>query len=301
VAIWGNNRDVFSSLNEPLHLIISSPPYPLRSARAYGNHIGDYNDFICSSIEPLLRNLVPGGSIVLNVGDVFEEKSPAKSMYVERLILALHDRLSLSLMNRVIWHNPTKPPGPTYWACVNRVQLCGSYEHLLWMTNDPHRVRSDNRRVLEEHTEAHKKLMARGGEQRQASYGDGAYRIRPDSFGAVTAGRIPKDILTRSHNCPDTRAYRKFASELGLPAHGAMQPTSIPDFFIRLLTQPDELVADLFSGTGRAGLAAERLGRRWIMSEQIVQFLRPAAEMFRSFPGFSIHPSIEQFVAPQSN
>jgi DNA modification methylase len=294
MAIWSRHQDVFQGLREPITLYISSPPYPLRQARAYGNpDEARYVDFICESIEPIVRNLVAGGSIILNVSnDIFENRSPARSLYLERLVLALHDRLGLALMDRIPWVNLSKPPGPTYWACVNRVQLTTAYEPILWFTNDPLRVRSDNRRVLEAHTERHKRLMAAGGAHRTAEYGDGAYKLRPDSYGRVTEGKIPRNVLQRGHACRDTTAYRQHAASLGLPTHGAAQPTSIPDFFIRLLTEPGDLVVDQFGGTTKTGLAAERLGRRWIVTEWILQYLRGAAELYRDFPGFRMNQAL---------
>ena len=295
LAIWGNHQDIFRQIDEPIALCISSPPYPLRKARAYGGpDEQQYVDFICEALEPIVRSLIPGGSIVLNLsGDVFEPKKPSRSLYLERVVLALNDRLGLALMDRIPWVNYSKPPAPTYWACVNRVQLTTAYEPLYWFTNDPDRVRSDNRRVLEAHTARHQRLMASGGDGRNAVYGDGAYRIRPDSFGQVTTGRIPRNVIERGHACSDTAAYRRHAKAMGLPTHGAMQPTTIPDFFIRLLTQPDELVVDPFGGTVKTGLAAERLGRRWLVTEWMLEYLRGAAEMFRDLSGFFMHEGMD--------
>jgi len=294
IAVWGRCQDVFRGLGEPIALCVTSPPYPLRQARAYGNpDEARYVDFICEALEPIVRNLIPGGSIVLNISnDIFEPKSPARSLYVERLILALHDRLGLALMDRMPWVNLSKPPGPTYWSCVNRVQLTTAYEPVFWFTNDPACVRSDNRRVLEPHTDRHRRLMQAGGAQRAATYGDGAYKIRPDSYGRITEGKIPRNVIQRGHSCNDTKAYRDHAAALGLPAHGAMQPSSIPDFFIRFLTEPDDLVVDTFGGTIRTGLTAERLGRRWMVTEWILEYLRGAAELFRDFAGFEMHPAL---------
>jgi site-specific DNA-methyltransferase (cytosine-N4-specific) len=75
-----------------------------------------------------------------------------------------------------------------------------------------------------------------------------------------------------------------------------MQPTTIPDFFIRFLTQPGELVVDLFGGTIRTGLAAERLGRRWLVTEWILQYIRGAAEFFREARGFWLNPGLVNLI-----
>ena len=294
MAIWGKNTEVFRSLDEPVALILSSPPYPLRNPRAYGGPVvSEYTDFICESLAPLLRNLMPGGSVLLNVGcDVFEPNSPARSVYLERLVIALHDRLGLSKMDTHPWVNYSRPPTPTYWACRQRVQLKASYENLLWFCNDPLRVRSDNRRVLMPHTPRHQRLMESGGEKRTSTYGDGAHRIRPSDFGRITPGRIPGNVIEKGHQCRDTITYRRHAKDLGLPIHGAMQPSYISDFYIRFLTTEDDLVIDHFGGTARTGLSAERLGRRWIVAEWIVQYLRGGAELFRSFDGFWLNPAL---------
>jgi site-specific DNA-methyltransferase (cytosine-N4-specific) len=294
VAIWSRHEDVFPKLDEPVHLYFSSPMFPLRRARAYGNPDLDFIDHMCGRvIEPLLHSLAPGGHIVLNLSnDIFEPGSPERSLYVARLMIALKDRLGLAYMGTIPWINKSKPPGPTYWACVNRVHLASAWEHMIWFTNDASKVTADNRRVLEPHTDRQLKLMHAGGANRTAQYGDGAYKIRPDSFGRVTEGRIPKNIIERGHYCKDTVEYRARAKELGLPLHGAMMPTYIPERFIQYLTKPGELVADFMSGTARTGLAAERLGRRWIVTEWILQYLRGAAGFFTGFPGYSMNPAM---------
>lgn len=290
LAVWGDCSTALAGLDQPITLIVSSPPYPIQIARRYGGtpDTEAYIDFICKSIEPAIKALAPGGSLCLNVSnDVFEPGRPTRSLYLERLTLAIADRFGMSLMDRLIWHNPSKPPGPVAWASKKRVQLNVAWEPILWFTNDPTRITADNRRVLEAHTEAQLRLMKAGGEDRNTNYGDGAYTLRPGSFGAPTEGRIPRNILTRGHSCADTRRYREDAKRLGLPAHGAMQPLSIPDFLIRFLSKTGDLVVDPFGGTAKAGMAAERLGRRWIVVEKVLEYICVAGERFSEYDGFA--------------
>lgn len=49
--------------------------------------------------------------------------------------------------------------------------------------------------------------------------------------------------------------------------HPARFPIELPSFFIRLMTQPGQVVFDPFAGTCTTALAAEQLGRRWLMTE----------------------------------
>jgi site-specific DNA-methyltransferase (cytosine-N4-specific) len=295
MAVWGDSLDTLKDLQEPVHLLFTSTPYLLNKARDYGNptNEAEFVDFIVAVVEPVMRTLVPGGSVCLNMGqDAFVKGMPARSLFLERVTLALHDRLGLWLMDRSVWHNPTKPPGPLIWASRDRVQLNSSFEFVLWFTNDPRRVRADNRRVLEPHTEQHQKLIAKGGEQRKAQYGDGAYTIRHGSFGGATPGRIPRNVMTLPHRCRDTQQLRRIANELGLPTHGATFPTRLPDFWIRFLTEPGDLVLDACGGWGKTALAAQRLQRRWLIVDKVLDYLRASGEMFRHDDGFDMPPII---------
>lgn len=293
MAVWARCESVLSGLDVPVSLAVTSPPYLLKVPRAYGGVADEraYVEFLVRAFEPVVRHLAPGGSLCVNVtNDSFVPGSPARSTYLERLVLALQDELGLHLADRLVWHNPSKPPTPAAWASKQRVQLNSGYEHVLWMTNDPSRLRSDNRRVLQAHTERQMALIAAGGEQRTATYGDGAHRLRPGSFGAPTAGTIPRNVLTFGHRCADSAAARRNALAMGIPPHGAMFPTRLPDFLIRFLTQAGDVVLDPFGGTGTTGLAAERLGRRWIVVEQVAEYLRAGSGLFRDFEGFEANP-----------
>lgn len=297
IAIWGDSTIEFPDLGQPIHLVVTSPPYLLRRPRAYGNPLTEqeYVDFICKALEPIVAQLAPGGSICLNLtNDSFLLGSAARSVAKERLVLALVDRLSLYLMDTIIWHNASKPPGPIQYASKSRVQLNTGYEPVYWFTNDPSRVFSDNRRVLEPHTDRHRKWLQavqNAGEcPRRGVYGDGAYRLRAGSYANETEGRIPKNVLQIGHACADTREYRRDAQELGLPIHGAMMPLALARFLIEFLSEPGQLVVDLFGGTAKTAMAAELLNRHWILFELFAQYLRGGAVRFqrRRFPGFQL-------------
>lgn len=298
VAIFGNSMTILPGNTEPVHLCVTSPPYPLRNQRDYAAAFksdGDYIDFIVEAIRPIARQLVDGGSVVLNIGqDIFNPGQPSRSLYPERLLLALCEKLDLFLMDRVPWVNLSKAPSPTYWACRKRIHLLAGHEMIFWLTNNPDAVRSCNQRVLQPHSERHSTLMKKGGEMRTATYGDGAHTLKPGAFSNVTQGAIPKNVIIRGHACADTRRFHQEAKRLGLPPHGAMFPTAIPDFFIRFLTEENELVVDPFAGSVKTGLAAQRLSRRWMCFDSILEWLRISATgFFSEFPGFEINPIID--------
>lgn len=53
------------------------------------------SDIVTGALEPLVGNILPGASLALNVSnDIFVSEMPARSMYLERLTLALRNRLA---------------------------------------------------------------------------------------------------------------------------------------------------------------------------------------------------------------
>lgn len=288
IALWSNYEDVYKHLDEQISLVLTSPPYALAKARSYGGpDKNTYTDFICEAMEPMVRNLAPGGSIVLNVtNDSFEKNSPARSLYRERLVIALFERLGLSKMDELIWENPCKPPGPTYWSSVNRYHLTSTWEPLLWFTNDPHSIAADNRRVLVPHAAAQRRLIERGGDGRRCSYGDGAYRLRPHSFSGETPGTIPRNILRFPHNCPEKAKLAMAARSAGIPVHGATMPQALAEFLVRYLSKTGDLVVDPFAGWLTTAAAAEKHGRRWLVAERMAVYAHVAIERFRHASGF---------------
>lgn len=78
--------------------------WKLTKARSYGNvPLSMYVDWIVNTIAPVVKNMVAGASICINLSNgKFVPGSPARSTYLERLTLALEDRLGLHLMDRLI-------------------------------------------------------------------------------------------------------------------------------------------------------------------------------------------------------
>lgn len=291
VAIWGRCELTLEGLDEHVDLCITSPPYPLRTARAYGNpDEGQYVDFITRALEPIVRRLNPTGSLCLNISnDIFVSRSPARSLYKERLVIALNERLGLHKMDELIWENPCKPPGPMQWASGTRQQLNVTYEPILWFSPSPDHCKADNRRVLQPHSPRHS-MYLRSGKRDHASHSDGAYTRRETSY-PMTEGKIPRNILRFPHNCQDQSRYKAAARSLGLPAHGAPFPLALISFLVEFLTEEGDLVLDPFAGSITTGVAAEMLRRRWICTESMLEYLLGGSCRFRG-QGLWINPHL---------
>lgn len=294
LAIWGNWHTASKNFNQQIMLCLTSPPYPLHKPRHYGNPtVEEYTDFICKTLEPVVKNLHPAGSIALNVSnDIFEKGSPARSLYKEKMLIALHERLSLSLIDTWVWDNPTKPPGPTQWASKTRQQLNVAWEPVYILSPDPLMFKGNNRRILEPHSEKHLKFVKNGGEKRTASNGDGAYTIKPGSYSNPTEGRIPRNVQTISHVSAENRAFNRDLVAAGLPKHGAMMPAALALKLIKFLTDIEDVVLDVFFGSGTTGKQAEISGRRWIGFENALEYIQGSALRFKDVPSLELNKQI---------
>ena len=65
-------------------------------------------------------------------------------------------------------------------------------------------------------------------------------------------------------NTSSADPYRKRCRDNGIAAHPAMFPKSLPDFFIKFLTEKNDLVLDPFAGSNTTGKSADELERRWV-------------------------------------
>ena len=84
-------------------------------------------------------------------------------------------------------------------------------------------------------------------------------------------------------NTSSNDPYRKRCRENGVAAHPAMFPKSLPEFFIRFLTEPDDLVVDPFAGSNTTGKVADELGRRWVAIDQNRAYLETSRYRWSEF------------------
>lgn len=88
----------------------------------------------------------------------------------------------------------------------------------------------------------------------------------------MTAGSIPRNVVTMPHTCTEKQRLAVYARELGLPVHGATMPQGLAEFLIDFLSAPGDLVIDPFGGWFTTAAAAEKLGRRWLTTEQMREY-----------------------------
>ncbi|WP_267887981.1 DNA methyltransferase [Acidihalobacter yilgarnensis] len=75
-----------------------------------------------------------------------------------------------------------------------------------------------------------------------------------------------------------------------MPVHGAPFPAKLAEFFIKFLTVEGDLVADFMAGSLTVPVMAELLGRHWIASDLIWEYLAGGA---LRFPGAALTPQFQ--------
>ena len=74
--------------------------------------------------------------------------------------------------------------------------------------------------------------------------------------------------------------YTMKCKEEGIKIHPARLPALLPKFFIKMLTEPNDLVVDPFGGSLATGAVAEKLERRWLAGEAVEEYLKAGTFRF---------------------
>jgi DNA modification methylase len=260
-AYQADGLDVLRGLpSDSVALVLTSPPFALRRKKAYGNVAADeYVDWLWPFAQEIHRVLRPDGSFVLDLGGAWNPGRGTRSLFQYELVLRLGRIFHLA--QEVYWYNPCKLPTPAEWVTIRRTRVKDAV-NILWWFGKTEAPQADNRRVLKPYSRSMRRLLRDGYQPaRRPSQHDIGPHFRRDNGGA-----IPPNLL----EVPNTRSadeYIRRCRKAELPVHPARFPPAIPDFFIRFLTEPGQLVVDPFAGSNVTGQVAEALGRRWLSVE----------------------------------
>ena len=262
-AFNGDARDLLARLpSDSANLVITSPPYALHFKKEYGNaNKSDYIAWFRPFAEQILRILRPDGSFVLNIGGSYNSGSPTRSLYHFKLLLMLCDELGFRLAQECFWHNPAKLPAPAEWVNVRRLRIKDAVEYVWWLSKSDW-PKADNSKVLTEYSLDMKRLMKNGFRPKKRPSG---HVITP-KFGRDRGGAIPSNVIERGNN-ESNSDYIRACEAAGHKPHPARFPRALPEFFIKFLTDPSDLVVDPFAGSNMTGAVAEALARRWVSVE----------------------------------
>jgi site-specific DNA-methyltransferase (cytosine-N4-specific) len=260
-AFQGDALETLRALpSDSVSLVMTSPPFALRRQKAYGNvEAGAYVDWFWPFAVEIHRLLQSDGSFVMDLGGAWNRGSGTRSLFPYQLILRLGQLFFLA--QDFYWYNPSRLPTPAEWVTIRRTRVKDAVNTLWWLskTEEP---QADNRRVLKPYSRSMRRLLKDGY---QPALRPSQHEIGPH-FRKDNGGAIPPNLLI----VPNTRSYDEYIFKCraaGLPVHPARYPPELPDFFIRFLTGPGQLVLDPFAGSNVTGQVAEALDRTWISIE----------------------------------
>jgi DNA modification methylase len=288
------DSEVGRALRGEVQLLFTSPPFPLNRAKKYGNRVGnEYLAWLGSLAEPLGDLLTEDGSFVVELGNAWESGEPVMSTLALEALMCLLKDGGFHLCQQFIVHNPARLPSPAQWVNVERNRVKDSYTNVWWMSRTP-RPKADNRKVLVEYSPAMKRLIDR------QSYNPGRrpseHNIGQTSFLQDNGGAIPSNVLTIA-NTVSTDAYRRYVKEAGLKVHPARMPPDLAEFFVRFLTDEQDLVFDPFGGSNTTGGVAESLNRQWIATEPEAEYIAGSRGRFQ---GVQVRDGRGRDVSPQA-
>lgn len=267
-----------ASLRGKVNLILTSPPFPLRSPKAYGNRVeDDYVNWLSTIAIDLASLLRPDGSLVIEIGNAWRAGSPTMSTAPIRTLMAIAEDANYHVCQQFVCNNPARLPSPAAWVTVKRVRIKDSFTHVWWFAKSTH-PKADNRNVLAEYSPAMRRLLARGSYNTNPRPSD--HDIGERSFLKDNGGAIPSSVLQFS-NTSVSKQYREWCRDRGLKLHPARMPEDLVDFFVRFLTDKGDLVLDPFGGSQTTGAVAEALKRRWIGIEPDVAYLEGSMGRFQ--------------------
>lgn len=280
----GSSEEFFSSpygkvYKNKIQLIFTSPPFPLNRKKRYGNLQGEaYIDWLKSFTEPFKSSLKRDGSIVMEMGNAWEKGKPVMSTLALKSLLSFLDTGDLNLCQQFICHNPARLPSPAQWVNVERSRVKDSFTQVWWMspTTTP---KADNRRVLKNYSESMLKLLK--SRKYNAGKRPSEHNIGGSSFLKNNNGAIPSNVLVFSNTGANDN-YQLYCRKNNLEFHPARMPINLAEFFIKFLTDQDDIVFDPFAGSNTTGAAAERLGRRWISIEPNEQYVKGSLGRFKA-------------------
>lgn len=248
-----------------IDLIVTSPPFALLRQKRYGNEDQDsYVAWLSEFGQAALRPLKATGSLVLDLGGAYQRGRPIRSLYNFRVLLSFCDQLGYRLAEEFFWYNPAKLPSPIEWVNKRKLRVKDAVNTVWWFSKSDW-PKADVNNVLAPYSDRMKTLLKNPKKFYRAKERPSGHDIA-ETFGRENGGAIPSNLLQVS-NTESNSHYLRTCKLLGMEGHPARFPADLPRFFVNFLTDPGDLVVDIFSGSNTTGRVAEELGRRWLSIE----------------------------------
>lgn len=249
----GDCKEILKELpTNSVDLIFTSPPYADQRKSTYGGiHPDKYVEWFSPISKQLLRVLKPTGTFILNIKEKVIDGE--RSTYVMELILEMRKH-GWFWTEEFIWHKKNSYPGK--WP--NRFR--DSWERLLQFNKDKKFNMYQEEVMVPTGDWAKSRL-------KNLSETD---KIRDNSKVGSGFGKNISNWLERDKAYPTNVLH--LATECNNKNHSAAFPESLPEWFIKLFTQPGGVVLDPFMGSGTTNSVAQRMSRNSIGIEILEEY-----------------------------
>ena len=241
----GNSIEIMDNFKKEIFdLIVTSPPYS--DMVYYGDDVDlkygeKYIDELYKIFEKSSHLLKSTGSLILNINDRLKEKE--RTMDVFKLIIKITECSQLKLFDRYIWRKKTSIPNKSL------KRLNDNMEYIFHFVKDVDNFKGNAYNL--------KKPVAYNKKEK--------YRQKITGTDGIL---VYKEVNTRMPG-----KYAKHKTILDFPTaaydynekfHPAPFSIKLPDFFIKYLTEENDIVFDMFMGSGSTAIAAINNNRKYI-------------------------------------
>lgn len=268
-AYLGDSKKYMKNLpEESVNLVLTSPPFALLKKKEYGNvSAQEYLKWFKPFAKEILRILTKDGSFVIDLGGTWVKGQPTRSLYHFEFAIMLLKELNFHLAQEFYWYNPSKLPTPAEWVTVRKIRVKDAVNMVWWFSKDPY-PKADNQSVLNDYSDAMEDLLENGYKAKKRPSGHDI----SEKFSKRKDGAIPPNLL-EIPNTSSSNKYLKKCKAKNIKPHPARFPADLPKFFIKFLTEKDDIVLDPFGGSNVTGKEAEKLNRQWITIEKEEKYL----------------------------
>jgi len=257
-------NESFEAHKGGFNLIFFSPPFPLNRKKKYGNLNGqDYIKWLTNITTELKEYLANDGSLVIEIGNAWEENEAVMSTLPLETLLSIKNNGKYKLCQQFVWFNTAKLPSPVQWVNVERSRVKDSFTYIWWLSKTS-KPKANNKNILEEYSDSMKRLL------KTQKYNSGIrpseHSIGKKSFLLDNGGAIPSNVLVSANTVSNSK-YLSQCKELNIPLHPARMPNFIAEYFIKFLTDENDIILDPFAGSNTTGSVSEQLNRKWVSIE----------------------------------
>lgn len=265
-CLCGDSRELLNSLaDDSIDLIFTSPPFALQRKKEYGNlDQDDYLNWFCSYADIIYSKLKNTGSFVVDLGGAYKSGSPEFALYQFKILIEFCEKHHFKLAQPFYWHNSSALPAPIEWVNKRKLRAKSSVNTIWWLCKNEF-CKANISKVLVPYSDRMKKLKSNPRQffKAENTLRPSGHLLGQSSWLNDNGGAIPPNML-QIPNSESNSPYLKFCRTLHLKPHPARFPKALPEFFIKFLTDENDLVVDLFSGSNTTGEVSERFGRKWL-------------------------------------